>query len=295
MIDYAQVSAVAAVVRTGSFDKAAQQLGVTPSAVSQRVKQLEERMGTVLVVRGQPCTATSAGRRLCRHADEVTLLENVMQSDLGADRSHDRLPTVRIAINADSLATWFIDAMAATDGWLFDLVLDDQDHSAEWLRRGEVSAAVCAHKRPVQGCDSVAIGALRYVATATPAFVERWFPDGPNAPSFERAPSITFNAKDELQAEWIHAVLGHRVAVPTHWLPASQAFIDAAVAGVGWGMNPHCLVAEHLVAGRLTELVPERPLDVALYWQCSRLMARSLQDVTQAVRRAADRWLEAPE
>ena len=53
------LAALAAVIRTGSFERAAQQLHVTPSAVSQRVKLLEERLGTILVVRSCPCGSTA--------------------------------------------------------------------------------------------------------------------------------------------------------------------------------------------------------------------------------------------
>ena len=294
MLDYALLNAVAAVIRAGSFDKAAQQLHVTPSAVSQRVKLLEERLGTILVVRGQPCTATSAGRRLCRHAEEVGHLEHALRDDLGALMPAGEPSTLRIAINADSLATWFVDAMAGVDGRLFDLVLDDQDHSADWLRRGEVVAAVSSQAGPVQGCDSRPLGALRYVATASPAFVERWFPDGIDEASLRRAPTITFNAKDALQAQWVQGVLGRQIAMPTHWMPSTQAFVDATLAGIGWGMNPERLVAPHLAAGRLARLVPDRPLDVALFWHWSRIVAPALRDVTAAVVGAAEQWLVRP-
>ena len=294
MLDYALLNAVAAVIRTGSFDKAAQQLHVTPSAVSQRVKLLEERLGTILVVRGQPCTATSAGRRLCRHAEEVGHLEHALRDDLGALVPAGEPSTLRIAISADSLATWFIAAMAAVEGRLFDLVLDDQDHSADWLRRGEVSAAVSAQVGPVQGCDSRPLGALRYVATASPAFVERWFVGGIDEASLRRAPTITFNAKDALQAQWVHGILGRQIAMPTHWMPSTQAFVDATLAGIGWGMNPERLVARHLADGRLVMLVPDRPLDVALFWHWSRIVGPALRDVTEAVVRAAERWLVRP-
>ena len=49
MLDYALIDAVAAVLREGSFERAARALGVTPSAVSQPVKLIEERMGTALL------------------------------------------------------------------------------------------------------------------------------------------------------------------------------------------------------------------------------------------------------
>ena len=178
MLDYALLSALAAVIRTGSFERAAQQLHVTPSAVSQRVKLLEEKLGTVLVVRGTPCTGTPGGQRLCQHVEQVALLESELRHELPGIRDAGPQVTVRIAVNADSLATWFVAAMAQTQDCLFDLVIDDQEHSADWLRRGEVLAAVTADGKAVQGCDSSPLGALRYVATASPDYVRRYFSEG---------------------------------------------------------------------------------------------------------------------
>jgi LysR family transcriptional regulator (chromosome initiation inhibitor) len=201
---------------------------------------------------------------------------------------------LRIAVNADSLATWFVAAMAGTEGYLFDLVLDDQDHSADWLRRGEVVAAVTAHGRPIQGCDCHPLGALRYIATASPAFRDRWFPDGFTAAAAARAPCLVFNQKDRLQAQWLRQALGTEVQPPLHWLPSSQAFVDAALAGLGWGMNPEALAAGHLDAGRLVAL-RDHPLDVPLFWQQSRIVDALLRDVTRAVLRAARATLASPE
>ena len=287
MLDYALLSALAAVVRTGSFERAAQQLNVTPSAISQRVKLLEERIGAALVVRGQPCLATEAGQRLCQHVEQVALLESSLRQSLPGLEPGTGPVTLRIAVNADSLATWFIPAMAATEGFLFDLVLDDQDHSADWLRRGEVVAAVTSYGKPIQGCNSYSLGSLRYVATASPGFVERWFAEGLDAQSVARAPCLVFNQKDRLQAIWLQQALGMDVRPPVHWLPSSQAFVDGALAGLGWGMNPETLVQEHLRAGRLVALRPSEPLEVPLFWQQSRIVGSLLADVTRAVRETA--------
>lgn len=291
MLDYAHIAAVAAVIRTGSFEKAARQLYVTPSAVSQRVKALEESLGTSLIIRGLPCVGTAAGSRLCRHAENVGLLEHVLRGDLGGLLPEGPRATLRIAVNADSLATWFIDAMARTEGLLFDLVLDDEDHSGGWLRRGEVSAVVSANPKRSQGCGSRALGSLRYRATASPGFMAKWFPDGANADAFRKAPSLRFNAKDELQARWLGSVLRTQVAPPTHWIPSSQAFVDGALAGLGWGMNPEPLVREHLASGKLVEIVTDRPLDVPLHWQWSKAVEGALAPMTAAVTAAARQWL----
>ncbi|NUB46168.1 LysR family transcriptional regulator ArgP [Fertoebacter nigrum] len=284
MLDYPLLTALAAVHRRGSFDLAAASLGLTPSAVSQRIKALEERMGTLLIRRGQPSVATDAGLRLIRHLDEVMLLEQA----LALPRPGAAMATLRIAVSADSLATWVIPALAAVEGVLFDLVIDDQDHSQDWLRRGEVAAAITGHPGPLQGCDTIPLGTLRYHATASPGFVARWLPDGPTVQALEKAPALTFSDKDRLQADWLRAVTGRRFAFPTHRMASSQAFVDAALAGLGWGMNPALLVAGHLAKGRLVDLAPALPLDVPLYWQFTRLSAPALAPLTRAIRAAAE-------
>jgi LysR family transcriptional regulator (chromosome initiation inhibitor) len=288
LLDYSLLAALAAVVREGSFERAAKVLHVTPSAVSQRVRLLEERVGQVLVVRGQPCGATEAGRLLCRHVDDVALLEHTLAERLPALGGGER-PTLRIAVNADSLATWFLPAAVAfseASDALLDLHVDDQDHTASWLRNGEVVAAVTALDAPVQGCRSMPLGALHYVAAAAPAFVERHFGAGITAEALARAPCLTFDRKDRLQAQWVERLLGRPLQVPTHWLPESHAFVRACEAGLGWGLHPQGMVGGALAAGRLVALQPAL-FEVPLYWQASRLAAPLLTQLSDAVMAAA--------
>jgi LysR family transcriptional regulator (chromosome initiation inhibitor) len=292
MFDPAQLAALAAVHRRGSFDLAAAELHVTPSAISQRLKALEEVAGTLLIRRGQPCTATPAGLRMIRHHDEVTLLERTLATDL--PWLSPRPASLRIAVNADSLATWVIPALAATTGFLFDLVIDDQEVSQDWLKRGEVAAAITAHPGPLQGCDTIPLGALRYRATAAPAYMARWMAEGVTAASLAAAPTLTFSDKDRLQEIWVERQIGarsKRAAFPCHRLASSQAFVDGCLAGLGWGMNPEALVSRYLAAGTLIEMVADTPLDVALHWQFSRLTAPALAPLTREIRAAAGRVL----
>jgi len=284
MLDPAQLAALAAVHRRGAFDLAAAELHVTPSAISQRIKALEEQTGTLLIRRGQPCRATEPGLRLIRHHDEIALLERTLAQDLGLTPTRT---TLRIAVNADSLATWVIPALAQTEGLLFDLVIDDQEVSQDWLRRGEVVAAITAHPGPLQGCDTLPLGSLRYRATAAPAFRDRWFPNGVTAAALALAPTITFSDADSLQDAWVERQTGKRGALPTHRMASSQGFVDACLTGLGWGMNPEPLIAPHLTSGALVELVPDTALDVALHWQFTRLAAPALAPVTEAIRQAA--------
>lgn len=292
MFDASQLAALTAIHRRGSFEAAASFLGVTPSAISQRVKALEERAGCLLIQRAMPCRATEAGLRLIRHHDAVVALEAGVRADLNL-QAEGRV-TLRLAINADSLATWVIPALASVEGLLFDLEIDDQAHSQDWLRRGEVVAAVTSHPGPLQGCETLALGSLRYRATASPDFMAREFPEGVTATALAKAPGLIFSDKDTLQTDWIRANIGCDIAFPLHRLGSTQAFVEGAMAGLGWGMNPDLLTEPLFAAGELVELIPGRPLDVPLYWQFTRQAASVLAPLTRAMQRAAAAMLVAP-
>lgn len=298
MLDYASLNALAAVIRVGSFERAARALNVTPSAISQRIRLLEERIGCALVVRGQPCRATDMGRRLCQHVDRVQLLEQEL---------HEAVPTLipdgpvrvplPIAVNADSLATWFAPALAAFAAAapvLMEVAVDDQDHTSEWLRSGKVMAAVCAAVHSAVGCNSQPLGAMRYLAVASPDFMARYFVSGVDADNLTRAPSLLFNNKDELQARWVLRLCQQHVELPRHILPSPQAFVTATVAGMGWGLHPATLIAEQLATGSLVEMVSDTPLEVPLYWQHTRSASSLLDGLTRQILAAARETLIQP-
>ncbi|MEY5028984.1 MAG: hypothetical protein RLZ63_1299 [Pseudomonadota bacterium] len=291
MLDYSALSALAAVVREGSFERAAQALHVTPSAISQRIRLLEERMGCALVLRGQPCLPTEVGRRLCQHVDHVRLLEQDLQVALPVIATDAPMRALLpLAVNADSLATWLAPALAdyaAQAPVLLDVAVDDQAHTAQWLRSGAVLAAVTATAQPASGCNSLPLGAMSYIAAASPAFMKRYFAHGVNTENLAQAPSLQFNAKDDLQAQWVHRLCGHAVELPRHTLPSAQAFVTAARAGMGWGLHPAALITDELARGELVELVPDSLLQVPLHWQQARVASRLLEGLTQAVLRAA--------
>ncbi|EXI68527.1 MAG TPA: LysR family transcriptional regulator ArgP [Candidatus Accumulibacter phosphatis] len=297
MLDYASLSALAAVVREGSFERAARALSVTPSAVSQRIRLLEDRVGCALVIRGQPCTATEMGRRLCQHVDRVLILEQELQGALPALAPDGPVRvSLPIAVNADSLATWIVSAIAAyasESPVLMAVAVDDQDHTAEWLQRGKVLAAVTGSARAPVGCNSRPLGSMRYRAAASPSFMARHFNAGVGAGSLARAPNLAFNTKDELQSRWAHRLCHRHVELPSHGLPSPQAFVAATVAGMGWGLHPEALVAPYLNEGSLVELIPESPLDVPLYWQQARAASLLLDGLTRRVVAAAEAALIA--
>ncbi len=293
MIDYNQLNALRAVIRNGSFETAAIDLHVTPSAISQRIKSLEDHLGTTLVIRSTPSVATTAGRRLCRHADEVALLEHTLSHEMAGLVPTHTTP-IRIVVNADSLDTWFIHAIAKSPDFLFDIKTDDQDFSADWLRRGEVLAAITAHATAVQGCDIIPLGSLRYLATASPGFQAKYFDGGFTLNAAKAAPMLMFNRKDDSQNLWLRSTFGKPVSPPVHYLPTTRGFVDAASQGVGWGLNPACLVHDKIASGELVTLSDNPVYDVPLFWQFNRVTANALRPLTDVVCAAAKLYLKQP-
>ncbi|SIT35045.1 Chromosome initiation inhibitor [Paraburkholderia piptadeniae] len=297
MLDYALLDALAAVVRHGSFDRAATALNVTPSAVSQRVKLLEERVGSVLVKRGQPCTATTSGALLCRHTERVQLLEAELTGrvpDLPGALL-EPWPTLRVAVNDDSVGTWFIDAIAdfcAERGMLLDLVIDDQDHTAQRIRDGSVQGAVTTQSEPVQGCRSTRLGRMRYLAVCTPAYFERYFSEGVARDTLRRAPCVDFNPKDQLQKRFVRKITRAELDAPTHWIPHVSGFLRACSTGLGWGMCPERMIAAQFESGELIDMAPGKHLDVDLYWQSWRLSIGWLDDFGAALRKRSAEFLD---
>ena len=200
-----------------------------------------------------------------------------------------------LLFNFPGIATWLPDALAHLTGHLFDLVIEDQDSAHDRLTRGEVLGALTSRAAPLPGCDVAPMGRLRYVATASPAFLARHFAAGVTADTLATAPMLQFDSRDQLQHRWIVHATGATLSPPCHRLPSSEGFATAARLGLGWGMNPEPLVAEDLARGTLRPLLPGTPLDTALYWQSSRLMGPALDPVTRALRRAARRGLLPPE
>ncbi|WP_313051392.1 MULTISPECIES: LysR family transcriptional regulator ArgP [Stenotrophomonas] len=287
-----QLAAFAAVLEEGSFEAAARRLAISPSALSQRIKALEDRLGQVLLVRQAPCRPTAAGEVLLRSVRPMQALQAEALAELLPERGNDATRTpIPLAVNDDSLDTWFVAAIAELHqrhGYLFDLRMDDQDHTLELLRDGSVLGAVTAEGRALKGCNVHPLGAMRYHAIASPAFARRWFGKGMQAGALAVAPMIVFNRKDELQARFMRRLTRARLQPPVHYLPSSTGFVEAAARGLGWCLAPETLIAPALAAGSVVVLEPDRWLDVPLYWQHAAVRSSTLQQITQALRSAAE-------
>jgi LysR family transcriptional regulator (chromosome initiation inhibitor) len=285
-----QLDALVAIADCGSFEAAARQLHVTPSAVSQRIRALEAAAGQVLVSRSAPCQPTAHGERLVQLGRQTRLLYEEARAELTARSAVD----VPVAVNADSLATWFRDVLAEAAGWTATAVVlrvEDQAYSQDLLRRGDVLAAVTSNPGTVQGCSLEPLGALRYVPAAAPAFAERW--QGPSGPDWQAMPMIIFNDKDDLQDQLLARHGARQRPAVVHQVPAAGDIYEAIRLGLGWGMTSLLQADGDLAAGHLVRLSPD-VLDVPLHWQRWRLESPRLAALTEAVRRAAGRHLSRP-
>jgi LysR family transcriptional regulator (chromosome initiation inhibitor) len=272
-----------------SFDAAARRLRVTPSAVSQRIKALEQSSGQVLVQRTIPVLPTEAGSIVLRLARQVTLLDADARAALHAD-GDDGVPfPLAVAVNADSLATWFLEAvapLAASGAVVFDIHREDQDHTTALLRSGTVMAAVTSTAEAVQGCSVEPLGAMRYLAVCTPRFQAQHELVPGDGAALARAPRVDFDRRDELQADFVRRTEGHDAAAaqPRHFVPTSSDFARAVVLGFGWALLPEQQCRAELDDRRLVELAPGAFTEVRLFWQRWNLASRLLDTVTDAVR-----------
>ncbi|GAT73865.1 transcriptional regulator [Microbacterium sp. HM58-2] len=286
-IDPELAATVAAVADEGTLDAASRRLLITPSAVSQRLKALEQQLGRVLVVRTKPVRLTEAGEAVVRLARQIALLEHDALGGLGLDGDAPRI-SIPLAVNADSMATWFLPPLArlsARHDIDFDLHRDDQNFTARLLESGTVMAAVTSEETPVAGCAVTPLGVLEYRAMAEPAFARRWFAGGVTTEALTVAPFVDFDRRDSLQHDWLHAMGVPHQGVPRHYVPASHDYALAVELGLGWGMVPTLQQAPDLVP------LGGPTLRVRLHWQQWNLRSALLDTIAAEVAAEARRVL----
>lgn len=298
MFDYALLEALLAVDREGSIEGAARSLGMSSSAVSQRIKLLEQRVGAAIVVRENPVTPTNFGLTLCRHAQHVMLLEGGLVKS-GAKTLMEGMQnprSINVAVNCDSLSNWFFTAVKQitcdNPNLLLEITAVDQDLTIEELKTGRAIAAVSVSKTPAHGFRSNYLGQDVYRATASPAYVKRYFSDGVTLEGLKAAPAQKCGRQDVLQDQWIKQVFGNPIKINNFIVPSKLGCVKACMNDIVWGMNPAHLVDDHLKAGNLIELIPETPLNKPLYWHYSEIIQTPLKPVTSCVLSAARNYLQ---
>jgi LysR family transcriptional regulator, chromosome initiation inhibitor len=293
--DPVALECLAAIVEEGGFDRAAQRLNITQSAVSQRLRALEAQVGTVLIVRSRPLKPTSAGKLLLKHTKQLRLLRADVERELrelapsstGGTREEER---ISIAVNADSIATWALPAMnaLARQGLPLEIITDDQDFTHEWLREGQVMGCITTLKQALRGCRVVPLGAMTYVAIAEAAFAREHFPNGLTAHNFRDAPFVAFNRKDDMQSEFVSRAFGlKRVTLNQLFVPSSEGQVRAVLAGWGASVVPELLVRALIERGQLVNVAPQAALPIQLYWHCWNLQSDVLDQLSAALTKAA--------
>ena len=300
--DPQRLAALRSAVETGTFEAAARELRVTPSAISQRIKSLESETGRVLLQRSKPVVPTESGEVLLRLARQVDALGREASSVLGrvggasgatpgAAEEPPSLERLPIAVNADSLATWLLPALAPLAGEIaFDLHRADEAHTTDLLRRGAVTAAITADPVPVQGCTSALLGAMRYTPMASPDFVERWFTGSARNSGgvLAHAPVVVFDRVDRLQERYLRGIGVDPAGPPCHFVPSSADFVRAIRLGFGWGLVPDLQRGDD---ASLVEIDPGASISVPLFWQQWQLHTEALGRTAAAVFAAAARSL----
>ncbi|MFZ1499344.1 MAG: LysR family transcriptional regulator ArgP [Giesbergeria sp.] len=282
---------LAAIVEEGGFERAAQRLNVTQSAVSQRLRALEAQVGSVLIVRSRPLRPTSSGQLLLKHTKQMRLLRADLERDLqelapsaqGGGREEER---IAIAVNADSIATWALEALGplARQRLPLEIIADDQDFTQEWLRSGQVLGCVTTLKQALRGCRMVPLGSMRYVAVAEAEFAARCLPRGLTQHSFREVSFVSFNRKDDMAVEFVARAFGlKRVSLHQLFVPSTEGQLRAVEAGWAVAILPEILVRDALTEGRLVNLAPGQTLSIALYWHCWNLESAVLETLTQAL------------
>ena len=310
MYDPLALECLAAIVEEGGFERAAQRLSITQSAVSQRLRALESQVGCVLIVRSRPLKPTSAGHLLLKHTKMLRLLRADLERDLkelapsslGGAREEER---ISIAINADSIATWALPALTglARQGLSMEIITDDQDFTHEWLREGQVLGCVTTLRQALRGCKVVALGAMEYVAVAAPGFVQarlaRAAPAGGatrsgasasalTAHNFRELPFVAFSRKDDMQSEFVAKAFGlKRVTLSQLFVPSSEGQVRAVLAGWGASVVPRLLAQGLLDQGLLVNIAPAHTLLIQLYWHCWNLESEVLDALTAALTQAS--------
>lgn len=287
MLDARQLDALAAVLEHGSFGAAAKALSLTLAAVSLRIKSLEAALGQRLLVRGKQVRATPAGQALLGHVKQVRLMESDLMAGLPGGGAS--MQTLSVAVNADSLTSWFLPGVASAlqaHRLLLDVVVDDQDHTHDALKSGDVVGCVTTLAQSMRGCVAEPLGIMRYRCVAAPALIAEW--GGALPHRLLRSPAVIFNRKDALQDAWLAQHFNLQGALyPRHFVPAVDAFELALALGLGWGMVPDMLLAARPAGLPLREVLPGHPVDVVLYWQHWAREPLAAQHLTQAIKRAA--------
>lgn len=287
MLDRNQLEAFAAVIEHQSFERAAKALNITRGAISQRVKLLETMLSTMLIIREQPLSLTKEGEAVLRHVKTLRLLEHETYLSVTQNADDQNRAQLAIAVNADSLATWFEPFSHNILKQLpieLEILVEDQEHTWKILNRGDAIGCVSTESKPSQGFNVIRLGSMEYCCVATPAFAKQHFKEGMTLQNAVAAPAILFNRKDNLHDLFLEKFFGMKIVnYVKHHFPSPSALLNARLEGVGYGLVPMLLAQPFLDCGKLIDLTPSHSVFVTLYWHHWQIESELTKQITELV------------
>ena len=279
MLDYKLLEALAMVIKEDGFDKAAAKLFITQSAVSQRIKALEEQMGQILISRKSPIEATDKGKELIKHYHQVMKLED----DLTQNQNNS---SISIGLNEDSLATWFLRAIKPffeTGNSLIELIVDDQDQTSRLLKDGIVSGCISSSSVKIQGCSMQNLGKMEYTIVCTPVYYQKWFSSGFSIDSIKKAPTVIYNQKDKLHELYMKKIFhSNPVDYPIHYIPSTEQFLTMIEMNQSYGVVP-LIQCYELIENKELIVLHDNKLEIDLYWHYWNIDTRILNSLTKVL------------
>lgn len=282
MLDPYALEALATVVQERSFSKAAQILFITQSAISQRIKALETVVGRPLLIRTPVVKPTKAGEQLIAHYKNLLLLDQNLQNTISHTKNKAAFFPLVMAVNTESLATWFVDAIAPTlkkYPILLELLIEDQDRTIDFLKDGKVWGCVTSVKEPPAGCSSHPLGKMNYRLVCTPEFQKKYFADGITGRTLLKAPAVIWGQHDYMHRNFLCSIFkDYKKGRPRlHYVPAPQGIFEFALQGIAFALLPEYFVQRPVQRGTLIDLLPSKPYELPLYFQTQELQT----DVTK--------------
>ncbi|MDA0149944.1 LysR family transcriptional regulator ArgP [Vibrio sp. LaRot3] len=285
-LDYKWIEALDCIVQQGSFERAADELCISQSAVSQRLKQLEKFLAQPALVREHPPRPTPVGKKLLGLYRRVRILESELVPELTNDASSKPL-SVSLATNADSLATWLLPSLTQLMRETrveINLTVDDEVRTLERLRRGEVAGAISLEDQPIAGCDADYLGRVDYLCVASPDFCRRYFPGGVNRDSLQHAPAVAFDQHDDMHERFVHQHFNlPKGSIIKHTVRSSEAFVKLALSGVAYCLIPRLQIEQELEEGSLVNITPDFFLSQRIYWHHWQLESGLLKSISEAI------------
>ncbi|MGE4337543.1 MAG: LysR family transcriptional regulator [Pigmentiphaga sp.] len=244
------------VVNAGSINKASDKLGTPKSTLSRKLRQLEEAMGSVLLIRGpQKLALTDTGRMLYGHA--MRIVAEIEDAGLKASElQQDMRGTLRVSLPLDFWMSWIGEAISDFALMHPDLQLEIHNQD-RWVDVSAEPYDVAIHLGPIHNHQVPVkrLGAIPRGYYAAPSYLRGCVP--PRRQADLAALDCIVHAYQRLDRVWSLAAPGGDGAteIPSRISVNSIGFAQLlALRGVGIALLPDLLCRAEAAQGRLVRL-----------------------------------------